>query len=313
MSLSETCSLLAVVVALAVAPIHGRSQSTGMLQPLRDSALTKLQAEDWQGAAAMYRRVVRADSVAGIDWFRLGYALHQGADKTDYPEAIRAMEQAYLLGAQVPSALFRRARMLSSLGDSVRSVQVLDTLVQSGFAQADLILQQEEFIGLRNMPSFEEVIAGARRNEAPCMASEEARQFDFWVGDWDVFAPSGAQVGSNHVESTLRGCALLENWTGSGGRSGKSFNFYDPSEDTWKEFWTDDSRWIVYYTHGEYRDGGMHMQGVTYDARGDTVLIRMRIMNESSDTVRQFIDTSPDQGRTWSQSFEGIYVRREGG
>src|SRR4030095_9558267 len=58
------------------------------------------------------------------------------------------------------------------------------------------------------------------------------RQFDFWGGDWGV--PGNAQhAGDNRIDKILGGCALLENWTGAGGMSGKSLNFYDPLREQW--------------------------------------------------------------------------------
>ena len=38
----------------------------------------------------------------------------------------------------------------------------------------------------------------------PC-SGEEYNQFDFWVGDWEVFNPEGQKVGENKVEKILGG------------------------------------------------------------------------------------------------------------
>ena len=42
----------------------------------------------------------------------------------------------------------------------------------------------------------------------------EARQFDFWAGDWDVTSPDGQPAGTNRIEAIAGGAGLLENWTG---------------------------------------------------------------------------------------------------
>src|ERR1700693_1348918 len=58
--------------------------------------------------------------------------------------------------------------------------------------------------------------------------SPEYRQFDFWLGDWDVYSPDGPSVGANLVTSEQDGCLLIEHWTAStGGETGTSFNYYD--------------------------------------------------------------------------------------
>src|SRR6478672_389646 len=38
------------------------------------------------------------------------------------------------------------------------------------------------------------------------------RQFDFWVGRWDVFSGENL-VGTNDVKSRVDGCVVEENWT----------------------------------------------------------------------------------------------------
>ncbi len=59
-------------------------------------------------------------------------------------------------------------------------------------------------------------------------ADEKSRQFDFWIGEWDVFAGE-VQAGTNSIRPILDGCVLQETWAGAGGSAGSSFNFYDPS------------------------------------------------------------------------------------
>ena len=61
----------------------------------------------------------------------------------------------------------------------------------------------------------------------PCEAAEY-RQFDFWIGDWAVTS-GGEAAGTNSIQPVHGGCALEENWQGSGegGISGSSFNIYD--------------------------------------------------------------------------------------
>ena len=43
------------------------------------------------------------------------------------------------------------------------------------------------------------------------------RQFDFWIGDWEVFNPQDQRVGSNRIDKVLGGCALHESWRGGTG------------------------------------------------------------------------------------------------
>jgi hypothetical protein len=144
----------------------------------------------------------------------------------------------------------------------------------------------------------------------PCRHSEHARQLDFWLGTWDVYDPGGRRLGENIVEPMLKECALLENWTGAGGSSGKSLNFYDSQRETWRQVWVSDRGNVLDYRQGELRDGAMVFRGITLDAQGDTTLQKLVFTPVSPDTVRQVFETSTDGGESWTRGFVGVYVRR---
>lgn len=144
-----------------------------------------------------------------------------------------------------------------------------------------------------------------------CRDSEEARQLDFWIGTWDVVHPeTGATLGRNVIEPDLERCVLLERWTGAGGSSGMSMNFYDPQRKTWRQVWVSDRGNVLDYRHGELRDSAMHFSGLTLDAAGDTTLQKLIFMPLSPDTVRQTFQTSIDRGGSWKTTWVGVYIRR---
>src|SRR2546423_442652 len=45
-------------------------------------------------------------------------------------------------------------------------------------------------------------------------AAPENRQFDFWVGEWDVYPKKSPEkmVAQSHIEKLYSGCAIRENW-----------------------------------------------------------------------------------------------------
>ena len=88
------------------------------------------------------------------------------------------------------------------------------------------------------------------------------RQFDFWVGRWDVF--SGANlVGTNEVKSRVDGCVVEENWTSASLGRGRSLNAYDAATGTWSRFWVGSGRFniSVILMEGGFANGSMTMQG----------------------------------------------------
>ena len=61
---------------------------------------------------------------------------------------------------------------------------------------------------------------------APVCDSAEYRQFDFWIGTWNV-TEGGQPAGQNAIEPDLKHCALFESWRSISGSRGRSINFYD--------------------------------------------------------------------------------------
>jgi hypothetical protein len=121
----------------------------------------------------------------------------------------------------------------------------------------------------------------------PCESSEH-RQFDFWVGHWDVFGPAGRKVGENKIEVIADGCALLEQWTGNGGVTGKSLNIYDAIDHRWHQTWVDNSGSLLMLA-GQLIDRSMvmSMTGPSPTDPKATVLQRITWTPASDGSVRQ--------------------------
>src|SRR5512141_670707 len=94
----------------------------------------------------------------------------------------------------------------------------------------------------------------------PCEGVEH-RQFDFWIGRWDVFLPSGKKAGENRIEAIADGCALLEQWSGSGGFNGKSLSIYDGGDQRWHQTWVDNGGTLLVLAGGVV-DGRMVLSTV---------------------------------------------------
>ena len=140
-------------------------------------------------------------------------------------------------------------------------------------------------------------------------AAPEHRQFDFWIGEWEVTTPNGAPAGRNRIESILDGCALRESWTGAKGGSGNSYNAYDRQSGRWHQTWVDNGG-LVLRLDGTFAGGRMVLSGETRDSSGAPVLNRITWQATAPGAVRQLWETSRDGGGTWSVVFDGRYRRR---
>lgn len=136
--------------------------------------------------------------------------------------------------------------------------------------------------------------------------SSNARQFDFWVGQWDVFDAKGKQVGTNTIESVLKGRALHEQWQSASGSKGNSYNIY--ADGRWHQTWVDDGGTLL-LLDGKYADGRMVLQGET-KKNGKVIVNRISWELLDDGRVKQHWETSVDDGKTWSDAFVGFYQRK---
>ena len=145
----------------------------------------------------------------------------------------------------------------------------------------------------------------------PDCNAPEHRQFDFWVGEWNVTTPQGQPAGTNRIERTLEGCALMEDWTSAGGTSGSSFNFYDRATGQWYQSWIDE-RGGALRMSGGLVEGKMVLQTEPLRRRdGVTVVHRVSWSREDGQRVRQFWESTTDGGKTWIVAFDGMYERKQ--
>jgi len=142
----------------------------------------------------------------------------------------------------------------------------------------------------------------------PCSAPEH-RQFDFWIGTWDVTTLDGRLAGRNTISRKLEGCVIHEQWDGSGMR-GESFNIWDRAGRRWHQTWVS-SRGELLLLDGGFSGGAMRLSG---ESGPPERRIRNRITwtPGPDDTLRQVWDVSRD-GREWRTVFDGTYrrVKRE--
>jgi hypothetical protein len=142
----------------------------------------------------------------------------------------------------------------------------------------------------------------------PRCDTPEFRQFDFWVGDWNV--TSGAQpVGTNLVPLEEDGCVVHEHCAGALGGTGQSFNYYDRVDRQWHQTWVSNSGNVLDLA-GTLTGGALTLLGERRQLDGSVLRHRLRFRANPDGTVRQLWETSADAGATWSVSFDGLYRKK---
>ena len=154
-------------------------------------------------------------------------------------------------------------------------------------------------------PSFAQQPA---KTPPPCM-SEQHRQFDFWIGEWDVANPAGKTAGRSRIESRLGQCVIHEHWFGAGGTVGESFNIRNADTGQWEQFWVDNGGNRL-HLKGGLAGSSMVLEGVQDKPNAQTGLTqreRITWTTNADGSVRQLWETSTDDGKSWATSFDGLY------
>ena len=133
---------------------------------------------------------------------------------------------------------------------------------------------------------------------APCTRPEH-RQFDFWIGDWQVHKPDGTFVGINRITREYGGCVIHERYATGKGYSGESLNSYDAARKVWHQTWVDDSG-LLLTLEGRWDGKQMVLEGNRQ---------RITWTPDAAGGVRQLWEAADDKG-AWSVVFDGRYTRK---
>jgi hypothetical protein len=146
---------------------------------------------------------------------------------------------------------------------------------------------------------------------APCASAPERRQFDFWLGEWDVNTTATDRTpsaGSSVIQSVSGGCALLENWTSAQGGQGKSLNAYNPLIHQWQQYWIGQNGVVTEFRTSNF--DGRSLSFFTDNGPGPNPKGRLTFSPIDSMTVRQHAESSADGGKTWSTVYDLYYHRK---
>jgi hypothetical protein len=144
-------------------------------------------------------------------------------------------------------------------------------------------------------------------------AAAQYREFDFWLGDWDVFdvgAPA-TPVARAHITRILDGCVVHELYeAASGGLHGESYSIYDRTRSLWHQTWVT-NRGRLLQIEGGQREERMMFNGSYLADDGKNTLIRA-LWWAVRDGVRERAEVSADDGHTWQPSFDLVFHAHHG-
>jgi hypothetical protein len=137
----------------------------------------------------------------------------------------------------------------------------------------------------------------------------EARQFDFWIGEWDAVWGDGER-GTNVIRAVLDEAVILENFDGHPGTLliGMSVSVYNAALGKWQQTWVDNQGGYLDFV-GEFSAGQMVLQR-SATRQGQTFWQRMVWYDIERDQFDWNWERSDDEGQTWQVQWQIHYTRR---
>jgi tetratricopeptide (TPR) repeat protein len=300
--------LLWIILAGGIADRSSANQPEGKAGTAKE-ANAAYEAKDWKKAALLYQQIVKEEPKNPRTWYRLATSLHEIGEQA---KAIEAYQKSMEAGLPPVLGEYQLALVYASLKENEKSFEFLQKAADHGFSQPDQLTVDTELTELRGDARFPKLVEQAKRNQKPCAYSAENRQFDFWLGEWNVVTTRGeVPAGSSKIELILGDCVIQENWTGGGGGTGKSYNIYNQSLKRWEQYWVDSVGGNIFF-YGELKDGVMDYWTDAIPQPDGTKLKRhLQFFKLGPDTVRQFSQGSTDDGKTWHVEYDFTYNRKK--
>ncbi len=272
--------------------------------------------QNWPETINAYSQLVTEQPENEQAWYRIAHAhiqLKQGE------KALKA-NQKLAQAQQIPAGIvqYQKAQALALTGDNPAMWQALQQAATSGFRNLNDLNSNPLWQPHKTDQLFAAVSQQIDKNIRPCMHDEVYRQFDFWLGHWEVYGnleKTGPLFGHNTISRTEQGCLLMEQWQGASGSTGTSMNYFDGIKKQWVQRWVSGGGTVIDYAGGlitpKADTQAMQLVGKIYyastqqqpqirDFRGTWTPLDHGV-------VQQFFEESVDGGKTWYTWFNGFY------
>jgi hypothetical protein len=300
-SIACACLLACVLHGTAV---RAQEPAADAEAPVADPAELAFEQGRWEDAITEYREILAAYPEDRLSLLRIAQAQRELGR---HDEALATLETARTANAPEAMIDFERARNLALQGREDDALAALDAADHNGLRALRLVEQASEFNAYRDSSRFQRVYRNIRARVSPCEGVEEADDFDFWLGRWEVRMPDGTLIGTNTISKHDGGCSIQEHWEGAGGSSGTSVSFFLPSRGQWRQVWTGSGGTFFDIT-GSAENGSMHMEGqIEYVETNRVVAFRGTWTQREDGRVRQRLEEFDLAAQTWVVWFDGFY------
>jgi hypothetical protein len=205
------------------------------------------------------------------------------------------------------------ARQHVKAGRTAEALAALERVTPPAPAVLNQLRTSDDFEPLRTDPRFQAIVTKL----APC-SGQRYKDFDFWLGEWEVHDAAGKRLGRNRISKRHDDCVVVEEWQSAAGGSGTSVNVYDQVTKQWHQFWVDatGTNWLSSDKEGNpvTLRGGLREGAMVMTSHPETLasigLTRVTWRPLPAGGVRQTFEVSRDGGKTWTVAFDGYYKKQ---
>ena len=145
--------------------------------------------------------------------------------------------------------------------------------------------------------------------QAPC-SSKEYKQFDFWLGNWEVFDVKNKLIGTNRVVKMPNACAIQENWASTPGPSlGTSYNYYNAQDKSWNQLWIDNTEGSL-ELKGKKINNKMILKSALVTGKKGAFYNQITWTDHLDGTVQQLWELKDKNNNVVKEVFRGTYKKK---
>lgn len=283
-------------------------------------------AGDFQAASVAFAKIVIDQPNNSTAWQMLGYSLHMNGD---LDRALRVHQKAATFPNVRPIAMYNVACVHSLQGRHDEAFEALHLALDAGFDDFNLMGTDADLRPLHGdarwaalgervhgTPAQETAPAEAAQTPAPAEATGKRMrgdgfaldavavgdQFDFWIGDWEVWM-NGEMVSEWQVQEALDGSVIQQT-----GPNSMTVVNYEPTTKKW---------------HMTWMSGRGHHDVLVGGVEGDAIVMHQKVVREAPGSIGRWImrdlhqnyfisdwQLSADGGKTWQTDSTMEYWRK---
>src|ERR1700759_2347690 len=156
-------------------------------------------AKDYVQSGDIYKSLITDTSHDALHLNRLAYTELMSKN---YKSAESHLNRALASNPSPPlkaSIYSRLARVKAVQDNSKETVVLLDSAVANGYFSFPELDTLSDFSSVRSNAAFMEVRNRLYNSLFPCEQDKHAREFDFWIGEWDVYVTGTNSFAGNSV------------------------------------------------------------------------------------------------------------------